>query len=83
MDRVSSRTIRVALASVLVALCATGLATLRDSAHAETQAADAPAGLADLNATDDPDDIAKYGRLEERIRAAAQRDGIAPIVVDT
>jgi len=82
MDRVSSRAIRVALLSFLVVLCAFGLAILRGSARAETQAADTPAGLADLNATDDPDDLAKYGRIEERIRTAAQRDGIAPPIVD-
>jgi murein DD-endopeptidase MepM/ murein hydrolase activator NlpD len=83
MDRVSSRAIRVALASVLVAACGCGFVTLRHSARAETQAAaNAPADLADLNATDDPDDLAKYGRLEEHIRAAAQRDRIAPSVVD-
>ena len=78
MDRVSSR---LALASILVALC--GFVTLRHSAEAEIQAAaDAPAGAADLSVADDPADLAKYGRLEDRIRAAAKRDGIAPPVVD-
>ena len=78
MDRVSSR---LALASVLVALC--GLVALRHSAQAEIQVAtDAPTGVADRSVADDPADLAKYGRLEDRIRAAATRDGIAPPVVD-
>lgn len=78
MDRVSSR---LALAFIVVALC--GFLTLRHSAQAEMQvAADAPSGVADLTEADDPADLAKYGRLEDRIRAAAKRDGIAPQVAE-
>src|SRR5690348_8424211 len=64
----------VRLVACLVALCGGAIFRLPHPASAATDTA------ADLNATDDPADLAKFGRLGERIRAAARRDHIpAPV----
>jgi len=70
----SSPAVRLGLASCLAALCGGAVLCLAPPAGAATDVA------AVQNAADDQDDLAKYGRLDERIRAAARRDGIpAPV----
>jgi murein DD-endopeptidase MepM/ murein hydrolase activator NlpD len=76
MRRLSSSAIRLGLVPIVLAVC--GLAVVAPAQPAGT----ASYATDDLNAPDDPDDLAKYGRLEQGIRAAAQRDGIASPVVD-
>jgi murein DD-endopeptidase MepM/ murein hydrolase activator NlpD len=76
MRRKLSFAIRLGLASLLLAVCGLTVVALAPPSRAE------PYEAADLNGADDPDDLAKYGRLDEHIRAAAQRDGIAPPIVD-
>jgi len=76
MRRESPTAARLGLASILLALSGVAVLAFAQPVHTASYAA------AGLNAADDPDELAKYGRIEERIRAAAKRDGIAPPVVD-
>ena len=68
--------IRLGLMPIVLAVCSVAVASPAQPADTTSYAAD------NLNAPDDPDDLAKYGRLDQRIRAVAQRDGIAPPAVD-
>jgi murein DD-endopeptidase MepM/ murein hydrolase activator NlpD len=77
MNRDTNHLTAFAAAAVLIALAGYASFTL------PTRAAEAPTDQPpSLDSGDDPDDLARYGRLDERIRAAARRDRIPAAVAD-